>query len=129
MVVHTADGLSGPVVFSRPNLNELTTHLLNELQQKFGPQKVRTLYDHEYVYPNEGIVSSKSHRIHREASLFAESFTAAVTALVAELASVEPPTGVYVLEAQFADQPSFAPSENMFSDFLYIYARLIKKTA
>lgn len=127
LFVDAANG-ARPVTFSDANLQDLRTHVLNELTVTFGQKKIRATEEGEYVYPNSGIVESKVHRVLREPTSFAPAFKDEVKKLVEELSAAIPGDGVLVLDARYCDKSSFA-AENMFSDYLYVYARLVKKDA
>jgi hypothetical protein len=125
--IETEDAPWGRIIFSDRNLRELATDILNELQRKFDRQKVRELKEREApLEDSHGEFRSATYRISRVPAHFVGEFAAEEEKLLTELKAAKLDDGVFVLQVGYSDQSNFA-AENSFGDFLYIFARLVKK--
>ncbi len=115
------------IVFSEQNRRDLGTDILNELQRHFGRGAARALQDREPpLVGSRGSISSSIYRVPRDASVFEPEFLAEEQKLISELGKTSPDGCTFVLEVGCCDKCGFRP-ENLFGDYLYIFARLIRK--
>ncbi len=127
LFIDTEDAPWGRVVFSETNLRDLTTDILNELQRKFGTAKVRLLAVGEPpLAGSRGIIESTKHRIARTLLSFGSEFGGAEEKLLEELGKAVQGDGVFVLQVGYSNESTFA-TENRYEDYLYLFARLVRK--
>jgi hypothetical protein len=121
------DLLPGRIKVQSAHIQQTATHILRELRNKFGQHKVRGLGDNEAPFPNDGILQSSVHRVSRHSNVFVGEFKGAVGKIVEELGAAVPGDGVLVLETSSNSETNFAGVENIWGDFVYVFARVIKK--
>ena len=109
------------------HIQQTASHILRELRNKFGQHKVRIIGENEAPFPNDGVVQSKAHRVSRHTNVFVGEFKRAIAKIVEELCVAVPGDGVLVLETSSNSERNFNGPENMWGDFVYVFARVLKK--
>jgi len=120
----------GRAVFESIHAQEVERYFLNGLEFRFRPRKFHSLTARGHAYPKEGIYSSGIMRVERSCGAFKRQFEAAASTILKNLgdqvAEDSDESLNYFLELGWSDAVGFSKEENLFGDFLYLYARIIK---